>query len=329
MSVIFRTILALLLGTAVASGSASRAAADCNPIDFMVRDVNNLRISDRVLIAFLLSATKEQYDSASNAFGSGLAFGLISGKLNFDQARTSAMKEAALTKFDYQRDYYLNYLSQQLPPTAAKMHFDCLTLDKTTPGLRIWFGRKEGDYVFLNAFWVGDDPRQAVGKLVGAPVVRDAELVEKLPDEWIRGGEPVQIVLKKSSTADAYIGLNVDGKRKSFVVVRDVAPVAMATQVVIGARKMSARSNNQTSTICPAGTDRDCVMPQKPGGYLVVGSGDVTDFQRSDSTTVNWQVVTDKPEQICIEITARTGACEVTQTGSGRATAVERYPVNP
>ena len=73
MSVIFRTILALLLGTAVASGSANRAAADCNPIDFMVRDVNNLRISDRVLIAFLLSATKEQYDSASNAFGSGLA----------------------------------------------------------------------------------------------------------------------------------------------------------------------------------------------------------------------------------------------------------------
>jgi hypothetical protein len=65
------------------------------------------------------------------------------------------------------------------------------------------------------------------------------------------------------------------------------------------------------------------VQPQKPDGYLEIGSGHLVDIVRTGRA--DWNVIRNTPEEICIELWAATGACETEVSISGRPAATERY----
>jgi hypothetical protein len=306
--------------------SFSPASSECDPIDFMVQDVQHITVSDEVEIAFLMTATKEQFDSARKSMGAGGAFGRISGNANYGEAKQRAVKEAKATKFDYSRSYYINFLSRQLSPRAAQMYSDCLEKDKERPGLRLWFSKQEGEFFFLKAFWVGGVEVDGIGRYDDEPVLEQLTLVRK-PGVWPKG-KTQEILVKKARDVDALISLSVGGQTKSLVLPKEPPRIVMQSRAITSGKTMKAASTRRSKTVCPSGTDSDCIIPQNPNGSLVPGSGGVTDLQSLDARMASYKVTTDTPERICITFTVATGACEFRNEGSARLVATERFPVS-
>lgn len=133
-----------------------RAEAQCLPAEFMSKDVTHVIWTEQLKIAFLLTATREQYEATRKSWNVAGGYGLFYGSLDYDEARSAATKEAQTRKLDYDYSTFLDYTSQRLSPEATKMYADCLEKDKERPGLVIWLGKRErGIYYTLNAFWVG------------------------------------------------------------------------------------------------------------------------------------------------------------------------------
>lgn len=71
---------------------------------------------------------------------------------------------------------------QKLSPHGVELYRECLAKDKVTPGLRMWFDKRKGDYFYLSAFWVGSDERTGVGHYDEAPAVDNVDVVQQPPD---------------------------------------------------------------------------------------------------------------------------------------------------
>ena len=99
-------------------------------------------------------------------------------------------------------------------------------------------------------------------------------------------------------------------------------------QVVVKASKISRITSGGTSDghspFCQPRTVRGCVEPQN-GGELIKGSGGVADLVQNNPTRTSYKVTVDTPQQICIDFTASTGACETEIYIQGIVTASENY----
>jgi hypothetical protein len=98
-----RTVLAAksFLVAIVSLGATSFAArADCNPRDFMVRDVKSIQQSGETELAFVLTSTEEEFNNAKKGGSASGAYGLISGSANYQEAQDKARRIAQAVKFD-------------------------------------------------------------------------------------------------------------------------------------------------------------------------------------------------------------------------------------
>jgi hypothetical protein len=306
-----------------------QSEAQCFPQDFMIKDLEQTVINEQLSIAFLQTASRQQYeegDRSGSTWGSYL--GSTAGGVKYDDAKKLAQRAAESTKFSYDHSFYLNYLSMHLSPISAKMYSDCLERDKQTPGFRMWIARREGNYFTLKAFWVGGDEKTAVGKL-DKPPTKDNVTVVDLPIEWVRA-KTQEIVLSKAPDVDGYFSLSVGGQPPtSLVLLHDTPPIRMASHEVLG-NQIRADTRHDSSRSCGPGSAQGCVTPSKKGGFLVPGTGQLTQFKvRNPSGGVDITVYENSSERICIRLTVNTGACEAGNSGEGYVSAVERYPETP
>ena len=101
-------------------------------------------------------------------------------------------------------------------------------------------------------------------------------------------------------------------------------------RILIKASKITRITSGGTSDghspYCQPRSARGCIEPQN-GGKLVKGSGGVADLVQNNTTRTSYKVVVDTPNEICIDFSASTGACETEIYIQGTVTAVEEYEV--
>jgi hypothetical protein len=118
--------------------------------------------------------------------------------------------------------------------------------------------------------------------------------------------------------------------REPVITIAVVPKPKTRKQVLIKAATISRITSGGTSDghspFCQPRTVRGCVEPQH-GGTLVKGSGGVADLVQNNPTRTSTKVVVDTPNQICVDFSASTGACETEIYIQGRVTAVEEYDV--
>jgi hypothetical protein len=113
------------------------------------------------------------------------------------------------------------------------------------------------------------------------------------------------------------------------------ASAQYARSTVHGTSLLVVRSGGAGS--CNEQRASDCVTPQKHG-QLVVGSGHITEMITNGDAFngggtkdvvgnhhIGWWVTKDTPEEICVQIFARTGGCPTGVSIQGRVAATERY----
>jgi hypothetical protein len=302
------------------------ARSECTPAEFMVKDVTNVLWTEQLKISFLLTATKEQYDSVKTSWGVAGGYGLYSGSLDYDQAKQSALKESQSRKFDYDRSDYLQYSSQRLSPLAAQMYSKCLDENNKGPGLRMWVAKRErGTYYTLNAFWIGDSAGDAKAKetfwhVEGANLVRKPD-----PDSWTKGDAQPIAIKKASPDVDAVVTLEVGKKPATLYLLSDLPEprkIAISVDKPIG---ISSGGSGRNDGWCQRRTNSGCIHPTKTDGYLESGSGHLVDLYKGHESRTGWNVTRDTPEEICVEVWAATGDCDVELRISGRVAATERY----
>jgi hypothetical protein len=91
-------------------------------------------------------------------------------------------------------------------------------------------------------------------------------------------------------------------------------------------RITSGGTSDGHSPFCQPRSATGCVEPQH-GGNLVLGSGGVADLLQNSPTRASYKIVTNTPQQICVEFFASTGACETEIYIQGTVTAVEEFEV--
>jgi hypothetical protein len=305
--------------------SVRESSAECDPIDYLADDFGSVLLNDRVRTAFFLTATKGQYEKAVRFAKDTLAYGPVTGRQpTFEQAKQAAEKEVQSVQSSYDRQYYVDFLTQQMSVTAADNYASCLESQSPPSSLRAWYYQRKAGFILLRAIWVDTEGSKRVGKLTETKASDLLEIVQ-IPDAW-ESGALQQIVVRKKSDGDAWLTLKVDGQQQTFFFLKDSPLPAMTSQVVEGpqVRITSGGTSDGHSPFCQRRAVSSCVVPQKPSGYLLPGSGgwsNLASFGR-----VGQSVIKDTPEQICVEFWASTGACETEVSISGRATAVERFP---
>jgi hypothetical protein len=115
---------------------------------------------------------------------------------------------------------------------------------------------------------------------------------------------------------DPVITLVVIPKPKKEVQVAIVGPKLI--------RAASGGTSDGHSPFCQPHSNTDCVTPQH-GGKLIVGSGGLTNMARNSPVRGLYRVTTDTPEQICVEVSSSTAACETEIFIQGNPSAVEQY----
>jgi hypothetical protein len=306
---------------------ASRA--DCDPAQFFLQDIKSVQITDEMKIAFLQSASSSQYKSATDDAGVSLAFGPVAGKLNYDQARESARQEASLRHWSYDRSYYGNMLIKAVSPEAARQYSACLDHDQSTIGLRLSLDHVVGPYAYVHAMWIGQDGGQGTGRLDPDPVYQHVTKI-RTPEVWLKGVGQT-FVVERDPSSDGLIALGVAGVENSIVIPRDRVETPMRTATVVAKPigVSSGGSSDGNSEWVRPHSAAACMTPQHLGGYLVVGSGNVTDMTRTgDASRAYWHVVTDTPQQVCIQIDSSTAAKEHTNSIKVTPIATERYPLD-
>jgi hypothetical protein len=89
-------------------------------------------------------------------------------------------------------------------------------------------------------------------------------------------------------------------------------------------RISSGGTSDGHSPFCQTRSASGCVTPQH-GGKLVVDSGGLAEMVRNLPARATYKVTTNTPEQICVELTASTAACETEIYIQGYPSAVEAY----
>lgn len=301
-------------------GTFHSANAQCEPTTLMAKDVQTIQVSVPVEIAFVLAASSNDFELARRNMGGTGQSGVILRTADFNEARSSAQKVASAIKFERDRSDYISFLAQQLAGETLRNYVKCLTVDnKPTSGLLIWFNQRANDIYLLNAIWFGGSD----AKTDGEPYVSDGKL-ERTPEKWA-SGKIEQLIWKKPPNATALLVLSVGGLSTTFRLVGEPPSVRWGTQEVRGA-KLSASSYHVSGTVCGGGSAEGCVIPQKPGGSLVRGTGRLTDYKASETSRAGFAISLDTPDRVCIKLTVSTGACEARNNGEGVVTAVEQYP---
>jgi hypothetical protein len=316
----FASILAALL---VFCSFASAARADCNPKDFMVQDVMSIQQSGDTELAFVLTASQSEYETAKKSMAGSGTYGLFSAALNYNQARDRAFQISQATKFDYKNSYASNYLSQTLNGKALDLYVQCLEKDKEKPGLALWFQSRDGDYFTFRAFWVGNDAGQGTAQYDAAPFVDGGAIISK-PVSWIKA-KTEDIVVKRTGNNDFYLRLSVGGQTKAKAIVKDPPVVVWNKQVITSTKALYAAPADRNPG-CGFGTASDTIYPVHPGGYFVAGTR-TTNHSTTSGDKYGETFTVDRPDQISVTITQSTGACEMHQEAKGQLQAVETFPV--
>ncbi|MBX5216469.1 hypothetical protein HJC05_19975 [Rhizobium sp. NLR9a] len=307
------------------------SAAECNPVDFLVQDITNVNLTDEVKTAFLLVATKEQYDRATQGGRVKLGYGDLKADIGYDQAKNSALKEASMRKYTYSRDYYVRYLSQVLSPVGGEAYAKCLEQDRQSPGLRLWLDKAEGPYYRLKGFWIGRDTTQGLGYLNDKIATRGFEVIQ-VDKEWTKG-QTYEVVLQKQPDVDAFVSIKVGDESASYISVVPPPPLVMANAKVENPDKVgigTGGSHDDKSEWNQPKSAVRCVSPTAPGRYLLQGSGNVSELAREGTDErASWQVTKDDPNEICITFRTSTGDKKVRNKISGKAYAFERFVVMP
>jgi hypothetical protein len=302
----------------------TKGQAQCDVRSFMVNNITSVQKSSETELAFVLTASKEEYEKAKTDLshsGSWLGgYGLFDDKGTYEQAQDKARKIAQAINFDYSNSYASSYFTQQVSGAALDAYVQCL--NRNAPGLQMWLSGRTGDFFKYEAFWVGANTTQGVGKLEGKPTYSGVEVVS-LPDTWVKGNAQ-NIVLKRTGNVDFYFGLKVAGQNNAVFAVKDPPNVKWSTATVASARPLSASSHG-TGENCSGGQDSDCIYPTHPAGHFVAGTR-TTNVKSSDPGHYGEKFDPDRPDQICVKITQSTGDCQQTGVASGRLQAIETYP---
>lgn len=301
------------------------AQAECNPRDFIVKEIQDIQLTSETEIAFMLFATEEEYNVAKESIGVEGFSDIIKGSANYSEARERARRVAQATKFDYSSSYALNYFVQNLSPKALDAYVACLERDKEKPGIALWLHRREGDYFVFRGFWVGSNAELPVGDYDDEPKIDGGEIVSR-PDKWIKA-KTEEIVVRRDGNRDIFLRLKVGGQTKSQIIVKDPPPVILSTQAVYSDRVISTASFGPDPG-CVAGEATDCIEPRNPSGYFVYGTATVSERETTYSAGYTEDFYINTPDRVCVKITQGTNACNVQYTAKGRLSAIERYPVS-
>jgi hypothetical protein len=303
----------------LATSNSSAAETQCSPAEFAAKDPQWITVSDFTRIAFIRTATKEQYEEAKAILAEKLNVGMLNGPFDYVEAQEVAKSEAQALKFDLDRQNYSAYLSQKIGDSAKAMYIACLRGQKTGEGLRLWLDRREGDYYFINGFWIGADPK-AKGLLNKNETMEDGVGIIKIPDEWPPKAER-SIVLKAGKTSGGMINIAVGAQSKSLVFYADPPHVNMINVEYRGP-EMVARSGGATS--CERQTEERCLTPKNPGGYFVPKT---VRFEGSRASDTGFEITRDTTSQVCVRVWALSPVCQTEVRVDGRPVVVERYPV--
>ncbi|NEI26816.1 hypothetical protein [Rhizobium ruizarguesonis] len=303
--------------------SFANSSAECNPRDFMIQDTSSIQQSLETQVAFVLTATEEEYNTSKQSGALSGAYGPISGAASFSDAKEAARRVAEAIKFDYRTSYASSYFSQKMSPAALASYGICMERDKERPGLALWLQDRQGDFLTLKSYWVGADTNLAAASWDSEPIVDGGRVVSK-PDAWIKA-RTEEIVIRRDGNVDVFLSIKVGGASKSYVVVKDPPNVTWRTKPVISQTALRAASHGPNPG-CSAGAAEQCIHASEPGGVLEAGSAAITERTTTDPTRYSSRITVNSPGKICMEITQSTGACEVVQSASGRVSAMERYP---
>ena len=317
--VAFFVLSALLSGQVSAQEAAPSPA--CSPAEFMAKAPDSILASDYTKIAFVRTATKEQYDLARQALQDKLNFGSMTGPVEHDQARSVAEAEAVALRFDYGAEYYDSYLSQRIADNVKEVYVECMRAQTVEPGLRLWLDRREGDYYFLHGIYVGNDAKSR-GQLVREELSEDDVSVIKIPAEW-RPRVEREVVVKKGKTNSGMVSFTVGQQLGSFVFIPDPDRIRMLSAERPGP-EMSVRSGGSVS--CERHTFDQCLVPDHINGYFVPGT---VKFDGTQPLGTGFEVTKESTSEVCVRVWALSATCQTEVRIDGKPTVVERYPLAP
>jgi hypothetical protein len=284
----------------------------------MAEAPDSILASDYTKIAFARTATKEQYDLARATLQEKLNFGSMTGAVEYDVARNVAAAEALALQFDFGAEYYESYLAQRIVDNVKSAYVDCLRAKTVEPGLSIWLDRREGDYYFLRAIWVGKD-NKAKGVLARSEIAEDEVYIIKIADEW-RSGVEREIVVKAGKNPGGVINITIGQQSQSFVFIADPLRVRMLTIAKPGA-DMSVRSGGSVS--CERHTNEQCLVPGHISGYFVPGT---VKFDGTAPSGTGFEVTKDTTSEVCVRVSALSATCQTEVRVDGKPVVMERYP---
>lgn len=295
-------------------GVEPEVMAQCHPNHFLIQDQTIIQQSEQVQIAFVLTATENEFNSSKGQLG-------FFEKLSFGQAKEAARQISQTTKFDYAGSYAINFLQQSLSGKALEGYADCLTRDKEHPGIAAWLSNRQGEFYTIDVFWVGVTPQGTANN--DAPIkVINGELIEA-PKQWVRALTE-RVVIRKKPAADAFVTFQIGGRTGGISIVHE-AP-ALLSRAIVSPDLLQAESYHVNSRVCGGRAVQGCIRPPDKNGFLVPGSGALGDANIGDPSHFSSEVSVDRPEQICMKITQSTGCCECRFKATGHLTAIEQYP---
>ncbi|KQW82037.1 hypothetical protein [Ensifer sp. Root127] len=304
-------------------GLITQVRAECDPRAFVVADVAAIALSDEAELAFVLTASETEYYSFKNSVSARSGLRLISDSANLKEAQDKARKIAEAINFDYKSNYASSLLAQQLSAKAVNAYRECLNHERENPGLRLWIENRAGDYFILGSFWVGADRSQGIAHYDAEPVVIGGTIISK-PDDWVKGLTQ-EVVVQRDLNTDLMIKIRVGGQIGTMLIVKDPPAVTWETKPVKSPRITKVATRHGVGAGCFAGETADCIYPSQPGGYFVVGSAVVTERSSTDALRYA-ERFRETPDQVCVQMTQSTGACEHRQFAQGRLMALEKFP---
>ncbi|CAD7036186.1 hypothetical protein RHAB21_02493 [Pseudorhizobium halotolerans] len=298
-------------------------AQECDPRSFMIQNISSIQQSGETELAFVLTSSREEFETVKKSGGLAGSYNLISGSANYDEAKQKAEQIAQSIRFDYRQSYASSIFLQAISPLATAAYSECLNKNRETPGLALWFEKMEGDYVTLRAFWIGRNVNLATAEYDEDPVVGGGEIVAQ-PRTWTKA-KAEKIVVKRTPGEDLFVSLAVGGETNSVIVVKSPPAVLWQQASVTAPSPMQACSHGPNPG-CSAGEAKQCVDATRPGGRFVENTWAITNRTTSDPSTYGENFEKRGSSKICVTMTQGTGACEVTQCAVGQLTAVETYP---
>lgn len=318
-----RCAIIFTVAAGIVGWAALAHAEDCDPRAFMIQNITSIQQSGETELAFVLTSSRQEFDSVKKSGGLSGSYGLISGSANYDEAKQKAEQIAQSINFDYRQSSASSIFLQQISPVAAAAYSECLNKNRETQGLTLWFQKKEGDYVTLRAFWVGNKD-QATAAFDEDPVVDGGEIVAK-PKAWSKAHSE-KIVVKQNPGEDLFVSLAVGGETNSIIVVKAPPTVVWQQGPVSAAPPPMRACSHGPNPGCTAGQAGQCVEATHPGGRFLDDTWAVANKTSSDPSRYKEKFEKKGLGKVCVTIEQDTGACEVNQCAGGVLTATETYP---